>query len=80
MRPVYALVVAKNGPKLIEVAPESKRPNVWVSRGQFRACKAKMSDFAQMLSNQMGRTVIDKTGLTGDYDFMRFLSMWRVAC
>jgi uncharacterized protein (TIGR03435 family) len=39
-----------------------------------------MTDFAQMLSNQMGRTVIDKTGLTGDYDFMRFLSMWRVAC
>lgn len=68
--PVYALVVGKNGPKLTEATPESKGPDVWVSRGQFRASKVTMTDVAHMLSTQVGRTVIDKTGLTGTYNFI----------
>ena len=28
-----------------------------------------MSDLARILSGQLGRTVVDKTGLTGNYDY-----------
>lgn len=82
--PVYALVVAKNGPKL-EAAknqPPPPAPNVEGPRkmggnfrgmmmrpGQIEGRSTPVSFLAQTLSQQLGRTVIDKTGLTGLYDF-----------
>ena len=67
--PVYELVVAKNGPKLTESGPENGGSGMSMSRVSMKATKTKMEEFARVLSNRVGRTVIDKTGLTADYDF-----------
>jgi uncharacterized protein (TIGR03435 family) len=69
IQPLYSLVVAKNGPRMTESAPETKGPNVSVERGQITATGTKMDTIDRVLSNQLGRTVIDKTGLSADYDF-----------
>jgi uncharacterized protein (TIGR03435 family) len=65
--PVYALVVAKNGPKL----QESKEggPRLMMGRGQLNGQGALMEMLANVLSGQLGRPVLDKTGLQGKYDF-----------
>jgi bla regulator protein BlaR1 len=65
--PVYALVVAKNGPKF-EKANESAQPVVRIRRGLLVAPRGNMAVLATQLSNFLGRTVVDKTGLTGNYD------------
>ena len=67
--PIYALVVAKNGPKLQE-SKEGVGPSLMGrSRGQFEGKGALMEMLANVLSMQVGRPVVDKTGLTGKYDF-----------
>ncbi|HEY2012675.1 MAG TPA: TIGR03435 family protein [Bryobacteraceae bacterium] len=68
--PVYALVVAKNGPKL-QVAEEGKdgRRGMRMGRGQLSGMSAPLSMLATTLSNQLGRPVLDRTGLSGKYDF-----------
>jgi bla regulator protein blaR1 len=40
-----------------------------MGRGDLTATAARVSFLAEVLSNQVGRTVVDKTGLTGNYDF-----------
>jgi len=70
--PVYELVVAKGGPKLkvSAVAPDSAAAgDMDVHNTDLRATGVKLSDFAVNLSAPLDRTVIDKTGLTGRYDF-----------
>ena len=67
--PTYALVVAKGGPKLKESAPEAQGPRMRMGRGQLETTKVKMSGLANQLAQQLGRSVIDRTELTGDYDF-----------
>ena len=76
--PVYALVVAKNGPKLALVKGsldprEQPMPTLsGGSRGQLRAGAVSMALFTNWLSGRDdlgGRVVIDETGLTGSYDF-----------
>jgi uncharacterized protein (TIGR03435 family) len=108
--PVYALVVAKNGPKLKEdiftptadmpgpdakpdARPEPKEPKgpmftqgpgpgqmskdrpmvrgegMRMGPGQLSAQAVPLSNLVEMLSNTLGRTVIDKTGLKKTYDF-----------
>ena len=74
--PVYALVVGKNGPKMHESerAPDGDREGrggtqIRMSRGQITAQAMPMSMLATQLSNRLGRNVVDKTGLTGNYDF-----------
>jgi uncharacterized protein (TIGR03435 family) len=71
--PVYSLVVAKGGPKMKENtsaddAPENG-PRMSVGRGRFSAQKFKIEGLVTSLSQQLGRKVIDKTELTGSYDF-----------
>jgi bla regulator protein blaR1 len=83
--PVYALVVAKNGPKFKEAdetapniidlgeqrTPDATRrrpPVMRIRRGLLVAQEAVMPMLAFQLSNLLGRTVLDKTGLTGRYD------------
>jgi uncharacterized protein (TIGR03435 family) len=64
--PVYALVVGKNGPKLQKAKTKG---SIAMGRGQLTAHSLSMADLAAHLSNQVGRVVLDKTGLQGDYNF-----------
>jgi uncharacterized protein (TIGR03435 family) len=73
--PTYALVVGKGGPKFheSEVVPEGsdkpKGTRISVGRGQFELQGAAMAALANQLSQVLGRSVIDKTELNGNYDF-----------
>jgi bla regulator protein BlaR1 len=68
---VYELVVAKGGPKLKEATDTAKGPQqgLGMGRGKVNGMAAATSLIARFLSEQLGRSVIDKTGLTGKYDF-----------
>jgi bla regulator protein BlaR1 len=79
--PVYALVVGKNGPKLHEAKPNDTyldgikdpdgvaRPGLMrMGPGGLTAQGLPMATIVRLLSQQFGRTVVDKTGLTGNYD------------
>lgn len=69
--PVYALMVAKGGPKLKEnTEPRGGRQGMGMRPGgQLSATAASVPMLANLLSNLMGRPVIDRTGLTAKYDF-----------
>jgi uncharacterized protein (TIGR03435 family) len=70
-RPVYALVVAKNGPKLKQSAPDEESSMTVGGNRTFHVtmAKATMEQFAIQLSNSgLDRPVLDKTGLAGHYD------------
>jgi uncharacterized protein (TIGR03435 family) len=69
--PVYELLVAKGGPKLKEATETAKgaQQGLRTGRGEINGMAAPLSLLAQMLSQQLGRSVIDKTGLTAKYDF-----------
>jgi uncharacterized protein (TIGR03435 family) len=78
--PVYELTVAKGGLKLKPreagaCAPVSgKRPpnscgNVFVNSGSLDVFGISMAEYAQDLRNILNRPVIDKTGITGVFDF-----------
>lgn len=67
--PIYALVIAKNGPKLQEPKPDDKGPDIRMGPGQLTCRVFGMATLAAVLSNQMDRTVLDQTGLKGNYDF-----------
>lgn len=65
--PMYALVVGKNGPKLKEST--SERSSLRLGRGMLTAEKVSVEMFAGELARQVGRSITDKTGLKGNYDF-----------
>jgi len=80
--PTYALVVAKDGPKLSQTTlmePEGssaaqgqspKGPRIGITgRGQINGTGVPVNLLAELLSRQLGRRVVDKTGLSGNYDF-----------
>jgi uncharacterized protein (TIGR03435 family) len=75
--PIFTLVVAKGGPKLGEGKPADNLPTRGPDGPQMSwnntrvICKnCTMQRFCDgMLSARMRRTVIDKTGLTGAYEF-----------
>ena len=79
--PAYALVVAKNGPKLQAAKPldasvdgpnppagRPHGPMMRMGRGELTGQGVALTFLASMLSQQLGRTVLDKTGLKGNYD------------
>jgi bla regulator protein BlaR1 len=82
--PVYSLVVAENGPKLQEAKPGDTYPNgirgpdgrpagphmeIMQLGSGLTAQALSMAEIAKLLTRELGRTVLDKTGLTGNYDF-----------
>jgi bla regulator protein BlaR1 len=68
--PVYVLVLAKGGSKLKPAGDDTtKMPRMMMGIGSLEANGAQMDMLTHVLSGQVGRTVIDKTGLTGKYDF-----------
>ncbi len=81
--PVYALVIAKNGPRLQEAKPGDTYPNgikgpdgragtgmmFGMGRGSLTGQGIPISNLVRSLSRQLGRTVVDKTGLAAKYDF-----------
>jgi bla regulator protein blaR1 len=69
--PAYALVVAKNGPKLTAVAVPGEQQGVRGNgRGHLQGMAAPTPMLASVLSNNLGRPVLDKTGLTEKYDWV----------
>lgn len=76
----FALTVAKGGPKFQESAKDDSEPKVdarlKVERSEFQtvnAHKANMEDLTNILLFVTQASVVDKTGLTGAYDFkLRF--------
>jgi uncharacterized protein (TIGR03435 family) len=80
--PVYVLVVGKNGPKLKKSEEDSGGPapagppglfggrgRVQMGRGRLTAKNSTVSGFADILSRQLDRPVVDGTGIQGLYDF-----------
>jgi len=80
--PAYALVIGKNGSKLHEATPGDTYPNGlkdangnghgeimrWL-RGQVIGQEISLEFLAHQLSRELGRLVLDRTGLSGKYDF-----------
>ena len=70
-QPIYALVMSKSGAKLKEAkVVEGARQGMSMNRGRLEAMAAPMEMLGATLSNVTGRPVVDKTGLTGKYDFV----------
>ena len=71
--PMYSLVVAKNGPKFHESAPdEAPKGSIMANSSgmHMEAAKETMESLALMITgNGAERPVMDKTGLTGKYTF-----------
>jgi uncharacterized protein (TIGR03435 family) len=69
--PVYALVVVKSGPKL-QSAKDPASESSSSGTGRLKAGGITTEELAKMmtsvLSDELGRVVLDKTGLTGKYD------------
>jgi uncharacterized protein (TIGR03435 family) len=65
--PIYALVVAEGGPRFQEAKPGSNLMNM--GPGELVDQGATLQPLVEQLSMQLGRSVVDKTGLTGHYDF-----------
>jgi uncharacterized protein (TIGR03435 family) len=70
---VYALVSGKDGPKLVPAAGE-ERPGIDTHKDaggkQMKGTHESIAVLASNLGNQLGRIVVDKTGLPGRYDWM----------
>jgi len=79
--PIYALVIAKNGPKLQEAKPGDTYPNgikgldgrthpnvIRMVPGQLTGQGIPIASLVRMLW-ELGRPVVDQTGLKGKYDF-----------
>ena len=70
--PIYALLIGKNGPKL-QPAPESDNSGISSNSNAIKTIlkgnHATMEELAASLGNRVGRPVIDKTGMSGKFDF-----------
>ncbi|HWB32502.1 MAG TPA: TIGR03435 family protein [Acidobacteriaceae bacterium] len=70
--PVYALTSAKGGPKLKPAADAKRGPQWSLGSGKLQ-CKdvtlSQLADlFTQAASNELGRVVVDRTGVPGAFD------------
>ncbi len=67
---IYALVVGKNGPKLqaSDTKDGAGPRRMMMGRGQINGQGVELQMLTNQLSNQLGRPVLDRTGLTGHFD------------
>lgn len=72
--PVYALTIDKNGPKFQENSGGGGDTGVNTSKregkGRMKGTGQPISILASNLGNQLGRIVLDRTGLQGLYDWL----------
>lgn len=66
--PIYILVPAKNGPKVRELKATAYQPKAPSPDMQTIVVLGRSSGLATRLSVLLGRVVLDKTGLAGQYD------------
>jgi uncharacterized protein (TIGR03435 family) len=64
--PVYLLVVAKDGPKLL--AHNDAGPKTRGGCGRLVGRRVTAENIASMLARQLDREVLNRTGLSGEYD------------
>jgi uncharacterized protein (TIGR03435 family) len=64
----YALVIDKRGSKLRPAAEPGPFYRFKVNAGHAEGASLSMAQFADRLSKQVGRQVVDFTGLTGEFD------------
>jgi uncharacterized protein (TIGR03435 family) len=62
----YALVAAKNGPKLQESKGDA--PHAYILKGGLNLQNASLDDLAGTLKRPAGRPVVDETGIKGKFD------------
>jgi len=82
VQPVYALVVSKGGPKLKKsdsdaLGPDAKpagRTTSFSTTGHFEFRRTNMDQFAQALSANVGKPVINMTDVEGIYDIVMDLN------
>jgi bla regulator protein blaR1 len=71
--PVYALVIAKTGTKIrVDDGPPVNSLGIRrddAGKSAVTAQAVPLASLVKLLSNQVGRTVLDQTGLKGNYDF-----------
>ena len=73
--PLYEISVAKNGPKLTKSTRDCSA-DIYACHGfagnprHFSAMGVDMADLASELTGFTGRPVLDKTGITGEFDFL----------
>jgi uncharacterized protein (TIGR03435 family) len=70
--PVFAIEIAKGGPKIKTSGPDEKPDGDDMRNGQDQTVKltsASMCDFAIRMQHFADRPVVDHTGLTGRYNF-----------
>jgi uncharacterized protein (TIGR03435 family) len=69
--PIYALVVAKGGLKMKEASPDEAALGTTRMRGngEIDVRASSLDSLPPYLARELDRPVVDKTGLTGKYDF-----------
>jgi uncharacterized protein (TIGR03435 family) len=67
----FELVVAEKGPKMKSASPDRKGSGTHTNNTHLKADNLTMESFAKNLSGQqdIGKLVVDKTGLSGGFDF-----------
>jgi len=67
--PVYVLSVAKNGVRIEESSTPERLGMSGSGRGRISGTAQRISFLARSLERMLGRPVLDRTGLTGLYDY-----------
>jgi len=66
--PVYAVTLAKGGPKLEEATTEGDFTLEHTNSLMVLAHHARLTDLAEGIADEIGRPVVDETGLPGRYE------------